>query len=191
MKQECSWLNGRIRPIFKNKGDSSNPENYRPITILSCLSKLFTSVLNNRLTIFIDTYEILQENQAGFSKAYSTTDHIFTLYSLLELFKSYKKNFIAPLLISRKPLILFGGLVFGGNCYKIINGKFFRIVHNMYNGIKSCVSLNGASSPFFACDCRVSQGENLSPAMFSLYLNDLETFFIHRVTLDITDGVTV
>ena len=44
------WLDGR--PIFKNKGDSANPENYRPITILSCFSKLFTSILNNRLTTF-------------------------------------------------------------------------------------------------------------------------------------------
>ena len=87
-----SWLDGRIRPIFKNKGDSSNPENYRPITILSCFSKLFTSVLNNRLTTFIDTNEILQENQAGFRKAYSTTDRIFTLNSLLELLKAYKKK---------------------------------------------------------------------------------------------------
>lgn len=61
----------------------------------------------------------------------------------------------------------------------------------MYDGIKSCVTLNGESSPFFACDCGVRQGENLSPVMFSLYLNDLETFLIHKglsgVTLDISD----
>ena len=57
-KLPTSWLDGRIRPIFKNKGDSANPENYCPITILSCLSKLFTSILNNRLTTFLDTYEI-------------------------------------------------------------------------------------------------------------------------------------
>ena len=37
-----SWLIGKIRPIFKNKGDPLLPENYRPITLLSCLGKLFT-----------------------------------------------------------------------------------------------------------------------------------------------------
>ena len=47
-----SWLEGYIIPIFKNKGNSLHPENYRPITILSCLGKLFTSVLNNRLGNF-------------------------------------------------------------------------------------------------------------------------------------------
>ena len=73
-----SWLYGRIRPIFKNKGDSSNPENYGPITIFSCFSKLFTSVLNNRLTTFIDTYEILQETRLA------SVRHILqlTIYSL-------------------------------------------------------------------------------------------------------------
>ena len=52
-KPPTSWLDGRIRPIFKNKGDSANPDNYRHITILSCFSKLFTSILNNRLTTFL------------------------------------------------------------------------------------------------------------------------------------------
>ena len=40
------WSTGMISPIYKSKGDRSNPQNYRPITILSCLGKLFTSILN-------------------------------------------------------------------------------------------------------------------------------------------------
>ena len=40
-----AWLEGKICPIYKNKGDKLNPENYRPITVLSCLGKLFTAVL--------------------------------------------------------------------------------------------------------------------------------------------------
>ena len=44
-----SWIEGIIRPIFKNNGDPKNPENYRPVTILSCFGKLFTAVLNLRL----------------------------------------------------------------------------------------------------------------------------------------------
>ena len=44
-----SWSIGIIKPIFINKVDLNCPENYRPITILSCLGKLFTLILNNRL----------------------------------------------------------------------------------------------------------------------------------------------
>ena len=191
-KLPSSWLDGRIRPIFKNKADSLNPENYRPITIVSCLSKLFTSILNNRLTTFLNTYEILQENQAGFRKTYSTTEHIFTLNSLLELFRAHKKKLYCAFIDFSQA---FDSVWRIGLWRKLlqnnINGKFFRIVYNLYDGIKSCVTLNGESSPFFACDCGVRQGENLSPVMFSLYLNDLETFLIHKglsgVTLDISD----
>ena len=42
-----SWTNGNIKPIFKNKGDPQLPENYRPITLLSCLGKLFTAIIND------------------------------------------------------------------------------------------------------------------------------------------------
>lgn len=46
------WLIGIIKPIYKNKGDPTLPENYRPITLLSCVGKLFTSILCERLNIF-------------------------------------------------------------------------------------------------------------------------------------------
>ena len=39
-----SWSDGIICPIYKNKGDVGNPDNYRGITILSCFGKLFTAV---------------------------------------------------------------------------------------------------------------------------------------------------
>ena len=87
-----SWLEGVIRPIYKNKGDSNSPENYRPITILSCIGKLFTSIVNPRSNDFIDAHNVLEENQAGFRAGYSTMDHIFVLYALTEIAKTQKKK---------------------------------------------------------------------------------------------------
>lgn len=54
------WLEGIIRPIYKRKGDVENPENYQPITILSCFSKLFTYVLNACRTKFVEVNDILE-----------------------------------------------------------------------------------------------------------------------------------
>lgn len=61
-----------------------------------------------------------------------------------------------------------------------INGKCFRYIKNMYMGIKSLVKLNGISSNFFECNVGVRQGENLSPFLFSLYINDLENFLLEN-----------
>ncbi|MCG8033764.1 MAG: reverse transcriptase family protein [Candidatus Thiodiazotropha taylori] len=187
-----SWLEGKICPIYKNKGAQSDPENYRPITVLSCLSKLFTSILNNRLTHFLDAFDLLNENQAGFRKGYSTTDHIFTLNALIELFKAKKKKLYCAFIDFSKA---FDSVWRIGLWRKLldtsVNGKFFRLVHNMYEGIKSSVSINGNNSAFFACDCGVRQGENLSPLLFSIYLNDLESYLLHKglsgITVDIND----
>ena len=61
-----TWLNGVILPIYIKTCDPSLPENYRPIIILSCLGKLFTSVINNRITKLVERNNLLSENQAGF-----------------------------------------------------------------------------------------------------------------------------
>ena len=80
------WSLGFISPIYKNKGDKASPDNYRGITILSCFGKLFTSVLNDRLNQNLENMNILNEEQAGFRKNYSTNDHIFNLKCLIDLY---------------------------------------------------------------------------------------------------------
>ena len=62
------WAEGFIVPIYKNKGDVMDPDNYRGITILSCMGKLFTAILNNKLNDHLVQYEVLGEEQAGFRK---------------------------------------------------------------------------------------------------------------------------
>ena len=74
-----SWLLGNILPIYKNKGDAQNPENYRPITLLSCLGKLFTRIMNNRLIKYADEYDVINDCQAGFRKGFSTAHNLFII----------------------------------------------------------------------------------------------------------------
>ena len=80
-----SWTIGMIVPIYKNKGVKSDFDNYRGITILSCLGKLFTSVINARLNMYANEVNLISENQTGFRKKYSTLDHIFLLINILEI----------------------------------------------------------------------------------------------------------
>ena len=50
----------------------------------------------------------------------------------------------------------------------------------MYKGIKSMLEINGMLSDFFNCNIGVRQGENLSPFLFSMYINDLEEFLVEK-----------
>ena len=53
-----NWVIGKLKPIYMNKSDSSEPKHYRPIAILSCLRKLFTSVLCNRLCTYSEYFAV-------------------------------------------------------------------------------------------------------------------------------------
>ncbi len=171
------WLIGIIKPIYKNKGDEDNPANYRPITLLSCVSKLFTSVLNNRLNQYVERTGILLDNQAGFRKGFSTTDHIFTLHTLIEILKNSKQKVFCAFIDFSKAFDNVWRTALWRKLLKYdINGKIFNVIKSMYSGIKSCVEHNNSYSDFFYCKNGVRQGENLSPLIFALYMNDLEHF---------------
>ena len=97
-----AWSKGTILPIYKNKGDINDPDNYRGITILSCFGKLFTAVLNKRLNDHLESTGLLIEEQAGFRKHYSTADHIFSLKMLIDFYLNKKKRLYCAFIDYRK-----------------------------------------------------------------------------------------
>ena len=66
----------RFVHFIRKKGNPSDPNNYRGITLLSCLRKLFTAVLNERLTSYLEDNNMIGDEQAGFRNGHSTLDHI-------------------------------------------------------------------------------------------------------------------
>ena len=85
---------GNIKSIYKNKGSMLDAENYRNITILSCMEKLFTACLHEILSKFINTHRILENNQAAYRNGFSVADHLFALHALIELCKFEKENIL-------------------------------------------------------------------------------------------------
>ena len=121
----------------------------------------------------------MEENQAGFRAGYSTTDHIFVLHALTELLKTKKMKLFCAFIDFSKA---FDSVWRVGLWMKLlsnnINGKIFRLIYNMYHSIKCCVSYNGERSAYFQSFRGVRQGENLSPVLFALILNYLESFLL-------------
>ena len=79
------WRDGLLSPIYK-RGNRLNPDNYRGITLLNVLGKLFTTVLNNRLESWAENYRIYVEAQNGFRKGRGTVDSIFVLHNVINEF---------------------------------------------------------------------------------------------------------
>ncbi len=88
-KYPKGWSYGLIVPIFK-KEDPSKPENYRGITLLSALGKVFTSIMNNRLYNHLVKKGILKPEQGGFRKNHGTADSIFILKCLIDKYVKAK-----------------------------------------------------------------------------------------------------
>jgi len=173
-----TWSEGYVVPLHK-KGDINNTNNYRGITLLSTLGKLFTKVLNDRLTIWAETYNVYIEAKAGFRQNMGTTDNIFVLHSVIQhLLNKKKKLFVAFIDFTKA----FDYIVRDILWYKLIKlgirGKLLNIIRSMYSIVKSRVKYDNEVSDSFTCMVGVRQGESLSPFLFAMYLNDMEEYLL-------------
>ena len=174
------WTEGFIVPLHK-KGDINQVENDRGITLLSALGKLFSRILNNKLTEWAEEYHIYMEAQAGFRKNMGTIDNIFVLHGVINHLLNKNKKLCAASIDYTQA---FDYVVREKMWYKLlkygIRSKVIDIIRSMYGNIKSRVKYNNQFSNDFTCLLGVCQGECLSPFLFSMYVNDLEeTLVVH------------
>ncbi len=88
-----AWQKGVINPIPKSGDkDIRLPLNYRGITLTCHMYKIYCTILNIRLSTFLEENQILIEEQNGFRKMRSCLDHIFTLITTIE--NRYKRRHI-------------------------------------------------------------------------------------------------
>ena len=130
---------------------------------------------------FLDANKVLNENQAGYRKKYSTTDHVFVIKTLIDLYLSNKKKLYCAFVDFEKAFDTIWRVGLWEKLIKSnVKGIFLRLIHNLYSNIKSCVSVNGKQSDYFGCFTGVRQGECLSPLLFSIYINDMDKYFLNN-----------
>ena len=170
------WQKTIISPIFK-KGNSDLCCNYRPISLTSLLSKVYTSILNKRLTVYVDNLNILPDEQAAFRKKFSTVDHIFTLYTLVKKqFSQNRKLYVAFIdykkcFDSVRREALFHVLQRYG-----IDGNFLNALKSIYSNVFSAVKCNGKITEFFECPVGLKQGCILSPLLFNIFISEVSRY---------------
>ena len=165
------WRKAIVCPILKDPhSDKRIPMNYRGISLLSCVSKLYTSFLNKRLTGYLENNNILADEQNGFRKGRSCEEHVFTLSSVI---RNNKSVFTAYIDLKRcfdyieRDMLLYKLLL------NNIDGKMYNSVKSIYASSTLCIRLNNKTTAWFECRTGVKQGCNLSPTLFSIFANDL------------------
>ena len=178
-----SFRTSILTPIFK-KGDPTDPGNYRGLSLINTICKIFNSILLNRITFWIESNNILNEFQAGFRKNYSTVDNVFNLSNIVEINKDQGNKTYAFFVdfscafdtISRNCLF-----------YKLsslgLSSKIIRVLQATYDHTQSKIWDSTMFSDSFPVEVGVKQGCILSPILFSLFLNDLVDYLSLGVTV--------
>ena len=115
----AEWSKSLLCPIHK-KGNINDPNNYRGFSLLTEISMIFTSIINKRLKTWVETKEIIGEEQAGFREQNTTIDQLFCLYTIINKFLRHKGgggDFMHCLSTLRRSLTVLTALHFGKNYY--------------------------------------------------------------------------
>ena len=158
------WALSLLVPIYK-KGDPCDPANYRGISLISCITKLFLNILNKRLLNYCIQNKILAPNQLGFLPGNRTSDAHIILYNLIDKYCHKGKSNLYTFFVdfskafdSLPREILFRKLVGYG-----ITGKFLNIILNLYKNDKICIKINDKMSHKIQVNKSVRQGCVLKP----------------------------
>jgi hypothetical protein len=178
---------GIIVAIHKN-GDKDDAKNYRGITLINILGKIYSQILLNRLTKWADTKNKINSNQFGFQKGKSTTDCVFLLHAIISKVQHSKKKLYCAFLDFEKA---FDKLNRNHLIQKLINenisSKIIRSIKSMYNVVRSCVRHKNSKSQFINSHIGIKQGDPSSSLMFLFFLNDI----VDSINTNINGLITV
>ena len=167
-----SWCLGIITPIHK-EGPKDDPDNYRGICIGSALSKVLSTMMNQRLTDFAKENNLIHKSQIGFQEKNRTSDHILTTKTLVNRYVNDKKGKLYACFIDLKKA--FDSVWHQGLFHKLemanLKGNFLNTLKDMYKKTECAVKLGGRTTQYFKCKKGVRQGDPLSPLLFNIFIN--------------------
>ena len=176
------WKLAKVSPIYKT-GERIDPNNYRPISVLSTIARIFEKVIYEQLYDYLSRKNILDPRQSGFRSLHSTVTALLDLTNqwcfnidrgLINgvLFLDLKKAFDS---VDHNLLLI--KLEYVG-----VRGQTLEWFKSYLSNRSQVVFINGVLSEHEQIKCGVPQGSVLGPLLFLIYINDLSSIIDFATT---------
>ena len=146
---------------------------YRPVSLCN-VCKGFSYILNKRLLTYLESNNILVEEQNGSRKGRSCQDHIFSLFSIIKSRINKKKHtfccfvgYFAAFDFVDRTLLIYALKNVG------VDGPFLKVIQEMYRNTLCAVKVNNKVTDWFSTYAGLRQGQNDSPTAFAAFVNSL------------------
>ena len=183
-----TWKLANVIPIFK-KGDKSQPSNYRPVALLSCIGKLQERIVFKNLYNFLLDNNLLYKYQSGFLPHHSTVFQLIDIFhNICQAFDNNMFSCIVFCDVSKA----FDSVWHKGLLFKLrqngIEGKLLEWLNSYLSQRKQKVGLKSCFSGLKSIFAGVPQGSVLGPLLFLVYINDIAKHLLSLTRLFADDS---